>query len=566
MNNNRMTLTLPLDARWLPLVEDTTRGYARLLAFSKTLEDMIALSIVEACEELHRRSGLVPVHTEYSLGLDLQDDAIMIEISYSGRIPLNPHLTADYEVPDLSSNLDDMDLANLDSLWLHLIKKHMDRVFFQVKGGVHVLKMLKYRRNEGEELRLWVLGLSPALKEKLNVEWVERDGRLVGGLLQDPASQKVLRLGATEAFVVRRMDGKRNLYEIYLECVETLGPFTPHLMSSLFEALETSGMLAENEQHRHIGKMRAALSKIINPHFSIPRPDSAIAAIYRVMRPLVSPVGVALCLVIGLSGLIPLMEAHPFHRVTLIGLEETIMAQSGMLIALYLMILFMVAVHELGHGLVCKHYGGRVPRLGIMFYLASVIFFCDTTSSWSFPSKRQRIMVSLGGPLTTFAFLGAGLWAAAYYAGTGSFWEPVWLMFCVVCFIGLVMNLNPFLRMDAYYVLMDWTGIPNLRARSFKYLERRLLGLLGMRSNSDGKDPERKERVILLLYGLVGVLMTVIFFILPIFWYARLLWQESAHRGAIITGIVVAGIALLRLSHSGYKKLRALRYREYKLI
>jgi len=565
MNENRMTLTLPSNDRWLPLAEDATRRYVKLLKFPKALEDMITLSVLEACEELLRLSREVGIFSDYSLTLDFQGEAVSVEISYNGKIPLNPHLTDDYEVPDPSEGLDSMDPSGLDSLWLHLIRKYMDRVFFQVKGGIHVLRMLKYRRSEGEELRLWVLGLSPALREKLNVEWIKRDGTLQGGLLQDLESQKVLRLGPREAFVVWRMDGRTTLYEIYLECVEALGPFAPHGISALFEALEAAGMLVNSRVALKKGKVRTILGRILNPAFSIPHPDEVVTAIYRLVRPLVSPAGAALCLLIGFSGLIPLSAAHPFHKVTLIGLEEAVVGQPGVLLVLYLMILLMVAVHELGHGLVCKHYGGRVPRMGIMFYLASFIFFCDTTSSWNFPRKYERIMVSLGGPLTTFAILGASLWAAAYYADTDSLWEEIWLMFCMACFFGLVMNFNPFIRMDAYYMLMDWTGVPNLRARSFAYLEEKLIGLFVKKSDKGKKELEPKERMILFLYGLFGGVMTVLFFVWPMVWYGRLLLEHSAHKGRVIMGIVVVTIALVRLSHAGYKKFHSLRYREYRL-
>jgi len=565
MNGNRLTLTLPPDELWLPMAEDSTRRYTKLVEFSKALENMIALSVLEACEELLRRSREVGIFSNYSLTLDFQSEAVTVEISYNGKIPLNPHLTEDYEVPDPSVGLDGMDPSDLDSLWLHLIRKYMDRVFFQVKGNIHVLKMLKYRRSEGEELRLWVLGLSPALKEELNVEWIERDGTLQGGLLQDLESQRVLRLGSREAFVVRKMDGRTTLYEIYLECVEALGPFAPHGVSALFEALEAAGMLANSKAAQKKVKVQTILGRILNPSFSIPRPDAVVTAIYRLVRPLVSPAGVVLCLLIGFSGLVPMAEAHPFHKVTLIGLEDAIVGQPGVLIVLYLMVLLMVAVHELGHGLVCKHYGGRVPRMGIMFYLASFIFFCDTTSSWNFPRKYQRIMVSLGGPLTTFAILGASLWAAAYYADTESLWEEIWLMFCLACFFGLMMNFNPFIRMDAYYMLMDWTGIPNLRARSFAYLEQKLIGLFVKKSDRRNKGPEPKERMILFLYGLFGAVMTVLFFVWPMVWYGRLLLEHSAHKGRVIIGIVVVTIAFVRLSHTAYKKFHSLRYREYRL-
>lgn len=565
MNDNRLTLTLPANERWLPIAEHASRRYARLLEFSQTLEDMIAFSVLEACEELLRRGKEASVSSEYSLSLDLHHDAVWVEISYNGKIPLNPHLTEDYEVPDLATGLDGMAPADLDSLWLHLVKKQMDRVFFHVKGGVHVLKMVKYRRSEGQELRLWALGLSPKLKEKLHVEWIERDGHLQGGLLQDLESQNVLRLGAKEAFVVRRMDGKTSLYEIYLECVEATGPFAPQLITSLFEALEGAGMLAHTEPERKASKLRAVLNKILNPTFTIPRADAVVEAIYRLVRPLVSPAGVVLCLLIGFSGIIPMVQTHPFHEISLIGLEQAVLCQPWILIVLYFLMMLMVAVHELGHAVVCKHYGGRVPRLGVMFYLASFIFFCDTTSSWNFPRKSQRIMVSLGGPLTTFAFLGAGLWAAAYYVGTGSIWEQVWLMFCLMCFFGLVMNFNPFIRMDAYYMLMDWTGIPNLRQRSFAFLQEKILGFFRGKSARKEAEPEPQKRIILLLYGVVGAVMTVVFFIFPLVYYGRMLIEGSPHKGRIVMGIVVVSLALVRLSHTGYMKYRSLREREYKV-
>jgi putative peptide zinc metalloprotease protein len=562
MRNDRIHLTLPPHQRWLPVAEGAIRRYAGLLEFPHALEDMIASSILEACEELLRRGKDAGIANEYSLTLDFHSDALAVEISYNGRIPLNPHLAEDYEVPEAPSDLDSLDL---DALWLHLIKKQMDRVFFQVRGEAHVLKMIKYRRGEGGERRLWALGLSPALKAGLDAEWIERDARIQGGLLRDLGSGKVLRLGAHEALAVRKMNGRTSLYEIYLESVETLGPVSPHRMTALFEAMEAAGMIADPEQHGKVGRLRAVFRKMINPVFSIPRSDAFVDVLYRFVRPAVGSAGLLVCLVIGFSGMIPLAETFPHLNVSFADIEEAVLARPWVLFALYALVMLMAAVHELGHGLVCKRYGGHVPRLGVMFYLASFIFFCDTTSSWNFPKKYQRIMVSLGGPLTTFAFLGAGLWAAAHYSGTRSFWEPVWLMFCLVCFFGLVMSFNPFIRMDAYYMLMDLSGIPNLRQRSFRFLERQITGIFSKGKRRREREPEPKQRAFLWLYGLVGAAVTVIFFIWPMVFYGRLLINGSPSKGRVVLGVIILSLSLMRLGHSTYRKLHSMRYREYKL-
>jgi len=74
-------------------------------------------------EELLRRAKELNICSEYSLALELHNEAIVVEISHSGKIPLKPHLTEDDVVPDPTAGLDGMELVDLDSLWLHLVKK-----------------------------------------------------------------------------------------------------------------------------------------------------------------------------------------------------------------------------------------------------------------------------------------------------------------------------------------------------------------------------------------------------------------------------------------------------------
>ena len=88
--------------------------------------------------------------------------------------------------------------------------------------------------------------------------------------------------------------------------------------------------------------------------------------------------------------------------------------------------------------------------------------------------------------------------------------------------IGLIMNFNPFLRMDAYYMLMDWTGIANLRDKATQYVTALFTG---KREKYAGY-PASLQRW-LLGYGLVGGAMTVLMFVYPFVVFLPRLLQDS---------------------------------------
>ena len=423
------------------------------------------------------------------LRLDCKGGAVAADLEYSARIPLNPHRTEDYEVPDApgadqpgpdAQTMDAarLDALNMDVLWLHLIKRRMDRVRFLVRGPRHVLRMIKYRRQEGKERQAWILAVTPLLRPGLELHLDDPEAEHPSSVLQS-AGSGVLKLGPSETFAVQRMDGQRSFQDIYMEHIDELGLVSPDALARLYESLESMGMLADGAGGT--GSRLARLArKAFNPDISIPRADAVVTAVHAWARPLLGRPGALLLLAAGLSGLVPALLGMSRFREVTAGLEAAFLAQPWLVVPLYVMVMVHAMLHELGHGVTCKHFGGRVPRLGIMFYLATFIFYCDTTAAWNFQDKRRRLLVSLGGPMVSLAVLSAGLWTALALAGTGSPWESTVVAFCLLAAFGLAMNFNPFIKMDAYYMLVDLTGIPNLRTRSFRHLETRLLSRLGL--------------------------------------------------------------------------------------
>lgn len=559
-DNNHIAILLPPSGRWLTFLSDGIARYARTVGFSRALEDSIIYSVMEACEELIRLAGQTGVLEPFNVFLDFRGEAAIIEIEYSGRIPLNPYEAEEYEVPDASTELDSVDV---EALWLFLIRKRMDRVFFRFRGNRRVLSMMQYRREEGMEKRVWAMSIRPELRKGLHLHLDQNGDTHPRSVLQN-TSGGVLRLGASETFFVRNMNGVKTFHDLYMEHVDAIGLVSPNLPTALYEKLEAMEMFAPTEEETRGTRWRKLLLKVINPNLSIPKADEVVTAVHRRMRFFFTPPGVALLLLIGASGLIPLWGTYHLMLKRVAELEQILFDTPQMLIPLYALTLIHVSLHELGHGATCKHFGGKVPRMGIMFYLASFFFFCDTTASYTFPEKRKRLLVSLGGPIVSFAIFGLGLWGAGYFAGSGSLWEYVFIAFSLFNFFGLIMNFNPFIKMDAYYMLMDLTGNHNLREESFRFLNRKLLGWLGFGSEEEVKVTIR-ERRIFWWYGMLGSATTILFVVAPLLQLIRLLQSHSLHGGRALLLITICTLLLARLGALAFNRMRGMFYREYKL-
>ncbi len=272
MINDRLSLTLPPTDRWLRLLDTAARAYWNELGFSEPLQDMLAGSLNEAGEEFVRICRERGIEETFEVVLDLKDEAAVIQFVYDRRVPLNPLETENYEVP---ASLDDIEAPDMDSLWLHLIKRRMDRVFFSLEGARRSLQMMKYRREEGKTRQLWVMGLAPALRTDLKLELqlsATGGDSLPEGLLRDPRSGTVLRLDQGSAYIVGRLDGETAFQDIYLDYIDRIGMTSPQRFALLYERLESLDMLARPGD-RPEGRFQRIARRVLNPSVSLPDAD-----------------------------------------------------------------------------------------------------------------------------------------------------------------------------------------------------------------------------------------------------------------------------------------------------
>lgn len=141
-----------------------------------------------------------------------------------------------------------------------------------------------------------------------------------------------------------------------------------------------------------------------------------------------------------------------------------------MLVQLWLALGGVKIVHEFGHGLCCKAFGGEVHEMGAMFLCLSPCLYCNVSDAWTLPSKWQRMAVGFAGIYVELllAALATFIW---WTSTASSFLHSLSLSLMVVCGINtLIFNGNPLMRFDGYYVLSDWLEIPNLRERCNRFL------------------------------------------------------------------------------------------------
>lgn len=136
----------------------------------------------------------------------------------------------------------------------------------------------------------------------------------------------------------------------------------------------------------------------------------------------------------------------------------------------WLIFLVIGFLHETSHGLTCKHYGGEVHSMGLMFLYLAPCFYVDVSTVWVSATRLQRLATII-----------AGIWIEMVMCGIAMIiWtntpvgEPIHdFAYEIILITGLaviVINLNPLIKLDGYYFLTEWIGIPDLKERSTEFL------------------------------------------------------------------------------------------------
>ena len=118
-------------------------------------------------------------------------------------------------------------------------------------------------------------------------------------------------------------------------------------------------------------------------------------------------------------------------------------------------------IHELGHAIAAMVYGANCKEIGVMLLFFMPTLYCDVSAAWRLESKTQRIVISAAG---VYVELMICLLAAISWSLSGpGIVNLVSFQLMALCGLSTVLiNGNPLMRYDGYYILSDLLDRPNL--------------------------------------------------------------------------------------------------------
>ncbi len=170
----------------------------------------------------------------------------------------------------------------------------------------------------------------------------------------------------------------------------------------------------------------------------------------------------------------------------------------------FMALLFIVLIgHELSHGLALKHFKGTVKELGFCLIYILPSFYSDLTDVYKLKNSKERAIVMVAGPLFQI-FVGCISFLIWTQVISHSLLGDLFYLLTFACFFSLIVNINPFLKLDGYYVLEFYLHIYDLRMRSWRYIK----SLIMREVQKDNLSV--KEKTVFLLYAPISIIYTLL--------------------------------------------------------
>lgn len=370
-------------------------------------------------------------------------------------------------------------------------------------------------------------------KQRPGIEVFERhtgDGDVVV-TLKDPARNAYYRMAEDGRFIWDRLDGHTTLRELALAYLQEYGRFDPGRIAEAVQGLVDEGFATTPVLRDELAEdAPTGLSALGGRAIKALAWTRAVRGVDRwfdwghrwIGRWLFSRAGVAVMTAIAIAGLLVTVAEAPRSTEFL----DAAGLGSIILLALIPANAIGAVLHEAAHGLTVKRFGREVKAAGVGWFLITPVAFVDTSDMW-LESRPRRALVSAAGPFMNLVLGALGAIVAA--TSDSAFVVAIAWQFAFASYYLAVLNLNPLLEFDGYYILSDALDRPNLREEALAWLGDGLPRVVRGQESLRGHGVDLADGALALLYILV-----MAFFVVVVY---RIVLQD------LVAGVVPAAIA-----------------------
>ncbi|MHC4401345.1 MAG: hemolysin D [Planctomycetota bacterium] len=380
-------------------------------------------------------------------------------------------------------------------------------------------------------------------------------------IVKDPVGLNYFRFQEEEFAILQMLNGDVSLNDVKDRFEAEFPPqkITLDELQQFLGQLHRSGLIVAGVpgQGRQLHKRRkerrrkevlAAMTNILCIRFKGVDPERFLNWLYPKMRWVFSPVLFYGGVFLTFSALLLILVRFDVFRAKLPGFYQFFSPTNALLLAVSLAV--TKVIHEIGHGLTCKHYQGECHEIGVMILVLTPCLYCNVSDSWMLPNKWHRAAIGAAG-----IFVEVGMAAAAtfvWWCTEEGLLHYLALNVMFICSVSTILfNGNPLLRYDGYYILSDIVEIPNLRQKASTVLSRKMgQWFLGLEPPEDPFLPQRNQ-VLFMLYTVAAVLYRW-FILLSILMF---LYKVFEPYGLKIIGQLIAAMALWGLIFQPMYKL-----------
>lgn len=296
-------------------------------------------------------------------------------------------------------------------------------------------------------------------------------------VVQDQSGGRYHRLTPAAYRLVQGMDGRQTVQALW-EHANLSGhgdECTQNEVVDLLVQLHSADLLLVDTNSdsaalfgRYRKKRRATLKQyLLNPmslKFPLVDPDAFLQRILPYTGWWFSRLGA----VIWLFVVVPALVLAVMHWSDLtLNFSDQVLSSSNLLV-MFLVYPVVKLLHEFGHGIAARKWGAPVHEMGLMFLVFAPVPYVNASSTAIFPSRVQRMVVAAAGMLVE-VFVAALALYVWLLIEPGISRAVAYNVIVVAGVSTLVVNGNPLLRFDAYYIFTDLIEMPNLAQRGQKY-------------------------------------------------------------------------------------------------